>query len=155
MHGALRCPSDTADMISEISSSVPVPPGKSDKRVAEFNHLGFALRHIARHDQVVDTIVLKLGLDKKAWLHARHVPTGGKHAIGERTHQARLGSAVHQRMPTGANPCAKLLHCRQKHRVVAGAGAQIYGDVQFQSPLPPSAAFVLALTSTILAHATR
>ena len=28
-HGALRCPNDTADMTSAISSSVPVPPGNA------------------------------------------------------------------------------------------------------------------------------
>ena len=78
--------------------------------------------------------MLKLGLDKKARLHTRHVPAGIKHAIGERAHQARLGSAVHERVPVGANPVAQLLHRRQKRRVIADTGTQIHGDIQIQSP---------------------
>lgn len=38
-------------------------------------------------DEVVDTIVLILRLDKKAWLHAGHVSAGIEHAIGKRAHQ--------------------------------------------------------------------
>ena len=64
------------------------PTGKGDERIAELNHLGLALRHITRHDEVVDTVMLKLGLDKKARLNTRHVSTRLEYAIGECTHQA-------------------------------------------------------------------
>ena len=78
--------------------------------------------------------MLELGLDKKARLHTRHVPVGIKYAIGERAHQSRLGPAVYQRVPIGANPVAQLLHRGQKRRVVAGTGTQIHGDIHVQSP---------------------
>ena len=50
---------------------------KGDERIAELDHLGLTLGHITRHDQVVDTIVLKLGLDKKARLHTGHAQGRG------------------------------------------------------------------------------
>ena len=78
--------------------------------------------------------MLKLGLYKKARLNARHVSTCLEYAIGERAHQARFGPAVYQRVPVGANPVAQLLHRRQKRRVIADAGAQVYRDIHIQSP---------------------
>ena len=108
--------------------------GKGNERIAELDHLGLALRHITRHDKIVDTVMLKLGLDKKARLHARHMTTSIKYAIGERTHQARFGPAVYQRVSVGANPVAQFLHRRQKCWVIAGAGTQIHGNVHIQSP---------------------
>ena len=110
------------------------PTGKGDERVTELNHLGLALGHATRHDEVVNTVVLKLCLDKKARLNARHMPASIEHAIGKRAHQARLGAAVYQRVAVGANPRAELSHCRQKRRVVADAGTQVYRDIHIQSP---------------------
>lgn len=63
------------------------------------------------------------------------MPTSIEHAIGERTHQARFGPAVYQRVPVGANPVAQLLHRGQKRRVIASVGTQVHGDVHIQSPL--------------------
>lgn len=82
------------------------------KAFTKLDHLGFTLGHIARHDEIVDSVVLKLGLDKKARLHARHMSASIEHAIGERAHQARFGPAVHQRVAVGANPVAQLLYRR-------------------------------------------
>ena len=110
------------------------PTGKGDERIAELNHLGFALGHITRHDEVVDTVMLKLGLDKKARLHTRHMSACLEYAIGERTHQARFGPAVYQRVSVGANPVAQLLYRRQKCWVVTDTGTQIHGDIHIQSP---------------------
>ena len=107
---------------------------EGDERVAELDHLGLTLSHIARHDEVVDTVMLKLGLDKKARLNTRHVSTCLEYAIGERTHQARFGPAVHEHVATAANPGAKLPHRRQKRRVVTDAGTQVYRDIHIQSP---------------------
>ena len=107
---------------------------EGNEGITKLDHLGLALGHVARHDEVVDAIVLKLGLDKKARLHARHVSTGIEHAIGERAHQARLGPAVYQRVSVSANPVAQLLHRGQKRRVIADAGTQVYRDIHIQSP---------------------
>ena len=100
------------------------PAGKGDEHIAELNHLGFALGHIARHDKVVDAVMLKLGLDKKARLNTRHVSAGIEHAIGERAHQARFGPAVYQRVYRG-----------QKCRVIASVGTQVHGDVHICPPV--------------------
>ena len=78
--------------------------------------------------------MLKLGLDKKARLNTRHVSTCLEYTIGERAHQARLGPAVHERVPVGANPAAQLLYRGQKRRVIAGTGTQIHGDIHFSPP---------------------
>ena len=108
---------------------------EGDERITEFDHLGLTLGHIARHDEVVDAVMLELRLDKKARLNPRHVAAGIEHAIGERTHQARLGPAVYQCVAVGANPCAELSHRGQKRRVVTDAGAQVYRDIQYSVPL--------------------
>lgn len=78
--------------------------------------------------------MLKLGLDKKARFNTRHVSTCLEYAIGERTHQTRLGPAVYQRVSVSANPVAQLLHRGQKRRVIADAGTQVYRDIHIQSP---------------------
>ena len=114
------------------------PTGKGNECIAELDHLGLALGHVARHDEIVDTVVLKLGLDKKARLHTRHVSACLEHAIGERAHQSRLGPAVYQRVAVGANPVSQLLHRGQKRRVVADVRAQVYRDIH----LAPSSAGV-------------
>ena len=78
-----------------------------------------------------------------------------EYAIGERAHQSRFGPAVYERVSVGANPIAQLLHRGQKRRIIAGTGTQIHGDIHIWSPLLWRTTFVLALASTILAHATR
>lgn len=51
-----------------------------------------------------------------------------------RTHQARFGPAVYQRVSIGANPVAQLLHRGQKCRVIASVGTQVHGDVHICPP---------------------
>ena len=90
MHGADSCFRDTCDMTSAISSSVPVPPGKRDECVAEFNHFRFALRHILRHNQFCQALQLKFLFDKELWFNADHLPACVQRAFGQFAHQPCL-----------------------------------------------------------------
>lgn len=77
---------------------------------------------------------------------------GIEHAIGERAHQARFGPAVYQRVSVGANPVAQLLY-RGRNAGSLPVLAPRYTVMFIFVPLLWRTTFVLALASTILAHA--
>ena len=120
--GASRWPSETLDITSAISSSVPVPPGERDKGITQLDHPGLALGHVLRDDEPGQAVILHLGVDEELGLDAGHLTARRQNAVGQTPHQAAAGAAVDQRVPTLADPAAQFLHRLFQGRVAALIG---------------------------------
>ena len=105
--GADSWPSDTCDMTSVISSSVPVPPGEGDEGVPQLNHSALTLRHASGDDELGQAVVLQVLRHEALRLHADDAAALRQCALGQQAHESGFGAAVDQCVACGTDPCAQ------------------------------------------------
>lgn len=118
MHGAFNRASAMREMTSETSPQCPRAPGHGDERIAQFQHLRLALRHVLRDDELDHTFQLKLALHKHLRLHADDQPARFQGGSGEHAHQAGSRAAVHQGMAVFDDPGSQICGGLRERRAV-------------------------------------